>query len=375
MKILIPILFLLLSVVHVSGQTLPSLYQPYKTTDTTEAGALNFRIESVGFFQNNEYLGNFLDGYTLPGFMFRPKLTFSPTKDLYIEAGAHLLKYSGRDQVSFALPWFSLRYNFSDRLSAVVGNLNQNNEHGLLEQLWEPERIYTDKPESGLQFLYSDKNLNAQTWVNWEQFIQKNDPFQERFTVGITAGYSVLNNSDLSLKIPVQILFYHQGGEININPDGPRPRVQTHANFVAGWNLALNVGERVKTLNLNGYWLGYNAVTKDTNTLPFSNGHAWLTEASARTNHSTFSLSYWNAYQFIAPQGRILYQSVSDNIPGFSRAERSMVSAKYFWQKKIAKAASVAFQVESYLDTQTGDLSYSYGFFVLLDAELLLKRF
>lgn len=343
--------------------------------DSTETGALNFRIESLGFFDNNEYLGNFVDGYTLPGVLFRPKLTFSPTKDLYLEAGAHLLKYSGREQVSYALPWFSLRYNFSDHFSAVVGNLNPNNEHGLLEQLWEPERIYTDKPESGLQFLYNDKNLNAQTWVNWEQFIQKNDPFQERFTVGITADYGVFHNSDLSLKIPFQVLFYHQGGEININPNGPRPRVQTHANFAAGWNLAFNVGERIKTFNLNGYWLGYDAVTKDTNTLPFNNGHAWLVETSARTNHSTLSLSYWNAYQFIAPKGRILYQSVSDNIPGYAQADRSMVSAKYFWQKKIAKAASVAFQVESYVDTQTGDFSYSYGFFVLLNADFLLKKF
>lgn len=375
MKRLAPIFFLIFLTVQLSAQTLAGLYQPCKMTDSTGAGALNFRIESMGFFQNNEYLGNFVDGYTLPGVMFRPKMTFSPNKDLYIEAGAHLLKYSGRNQVSYALPWFSLRYNFSNRFSAVAGNLNQNNEHGLLEQLWEPERIYTDKPESGLQFLYSDKRLNAQTWVNWEQFIQKNSPFQERFTVGITADYNIFHNSDLSLKIPVQVLFYHQGGEININPNGPRPRVQTHANFAAGWNLALNVGERIKTVNLNGYWLGYDAVTKDTNTLPFNSGHAWLAEASARTNHSTISLSYWNAYQFIAPKGQILYQSVSDNKPGFWQADRSMVSAKYFWQQKIAKAASVAFQVESYVDTQTGDFSYSYGFFVLLNADFLLKKF
>lgn len=360
---------------QLSGQTLARLYQPYKTTDSTEVGALNFRIESMGFFQNNEYLGNFVDGYTLPGVLFRPKLTFSPTKDLYIEAGAHLLKYSGRDQVSYALPWFSLRYNFSSQFSTVAGNLNQNQEHGLLEQLWEPERIYTDKPESGLQFLYSDKNLKAQTWVNWEQFIQKNSPFQEHFTVGITADYTVFHHSDLSLKIPFQVLFYHQGGEININPNGPRPQVQTHANFATGWNLALNVGERLKTINLNGYWLGYDALTKDSNTLPFDKGHAWLVEASAQTKHSMLSVSYWNAYQFIAPKGRILYQSVSDNIPGYAQFDRSMVSAKYFWQKKIAKEASVAFQVESYVDTQTGDFSYSYGFFVLLNADFLLKKF
>ena len=31
------------------------------------------------------------------------------------------------------------------------------------------------------------------------------------------------------------------------------PRVQTHANVLAGWELAMNVGEKVKTINLK--WL------------------------------------------------------------------------------------------------------------------------
>lgn len=375
MKKLIYLVFLLFSVSQLNAQNLAKLYDPYKTSDSADVKVLNFRIESLGFFQNNEYLGNFVAGYTLPGVLLRPVLTYSPTDGLFLEAGAHLLKYNGRDQMTYTLPWLSLRYNFSKNFSVVTGNLNQNYGHGLLEQLWEPERIYTDKPEAGLQFLYSGEKLNAQTWVSWEQFIQKNDPFQEHFTFGLTGDFRAYQNSALSLKLPFQVLFYHQGGEININPTGPRPQVQTHANFAAGWELAVNIGEKVKSFNLNGYWLGYDAVTKDSNTQPFNSGHAYLIEASAHTRESHVSLSYWNAYQFIAPKGRILYQSVSDSKPGFSQADRSMVSAKYFWQKKIAKDAHVAFQVESYIDTQTRDFSYSYGFFLLLNQDFLLKKY
>lgn len=375
MKRIAYLVFLFFLAVRMNGQSLPDIYQPYKLADSTETGALNFRIESLGFFENNEFQGNFVKGYTLPGFLLRPKLTFSPSEGLYLEAGAHLLKYSGRDQVSYAVPWFSMRYNFSKNFTVVTGNLDQNNQHGLLEQLWEPERIYTDKPESGLQFLYSDEKMVAQTWVSWEQFIQKNDPFQEHFTFGLTSNYLAFQNPDLCLKIPVQILFYHQGGEININPNGPRPRVQTHSNFASGWELAMNIGRKIKTINFNGYWLSYDAVTEETNSLPFSDGHAYLLEASAQMKHSHISLSYWNGYQFIAPKGRFLYQSVSDNNSGYSQADRSMIAAKYFWQKKIAKDAQVAFQVESYLDTNTGDFSYSYGFFLFLNQDFLLKRF
>ena len=362
-------------VAQLNAQNLQRFASSYKESNNANEGEFNFRFESLGFFQNNEFLGNFVDGYTLTGAMIRPKLSYSPVAGLYLEAGAHLVKYNGKDQLVNATPWLSATYSFSDRFSVVTGNLDQNNLHNLPEQLWEPERTYTDKPEAGLQFLYSGTSLNAQTWISWEQFIQKNDPFQEHFTFGLTADCKAVENSALTVKLPVNLLFYHKGGEININPDGPRPRVQTHANVMAGWELAMNIGEKVKTVNLNGYWLGYKAVTKDSNTLPFGKGHAYLLETSAQTRNSRISLSYWNAFQFIAPKGRLLYQSVSDSDPGFSQPDRSMVSAKYFWQRNIAKDACVAFQIEAYKDISSGDFSYGYGFFLLLNSDFLLKRF
>ena len=369
--------FLILIVFSVNSraQSFQQFASFYKQPEDVKAGQLNLRFESLGFFQNNEYLGNFVDGYTLPGVMIRPKLTYSPTDDLYIEVGGHLVKYSGLDKPVNFVPWFSARYRFTKQFSVVTGNLDQNNRHDLLEQLWEPERAYTDRPESGLQFLYSGTKLNWQTWINWEQFLQKNDQFQEHFTFGLTGKYAVYQNSMLSVKFPVQVLFYHQGGEINYNPGGDRPRVQTHNNFAAGWEMAFNVGEKVKTVNLNGYWLGYSAITKDSNTLPFNNGHAYLLETSTQTRNSRISLSYWNAFQFIAPKGRLLYQSVSDHDPTFQQADRSVLSAKYFWQKEITKGARAAFQVETFLDVPTGDLSYSYGFYLLFNQDFLLKRF
>jgi hypothetical protein len=375
-KIIPSLLLITLAItVQVKAQNFQSFASSYKELNDTKAGELNLRFESLGFFQNNEYLGNFVDGYTLTGAMIRPKLSYSPVAGFYLEAGAHLIKYNGKDQLVNALPWFSVRYQFSERFSVVTGNLDQNNLHGLPEQLWEPERTYTDKPEAGLQFIYSGTKLNAQTWISWEQFIQKNDPYQEHFTFGLTGNYKAVDNSALTLKLPVDLLFYHQGGEININPNGPRPRVQTHANVLAGWELAMNIGEQIKVINLNGYWLGYKAVTEDSNTLPFGKGHAYLLEASAQTRNSKISLGYWNAFQFIAPKGRLLYQSVSDNDPTFAQPDRSMISAKYFWQKNIAKNARVAFQVEAYKDLSSGDFSYGYGFFLLLNSDFLLKRF
>lgn len=368
-KIISAVLILIIFAGTLVAQGTKQFISFYKPQQEVIAGELNFRFESLGFFQNNEYLGNFVDGYTLPGALVRPKLAYAATDALYIELGGQWVKYSGMDNPVNVIPWFSARYRFNDHFTVITGNLDQTNQHGLLEQLWEPERMYADQPESGLQFLYLSNFLNLQTWINWEQFIQKKDPFQEHFTAGLGGDFSVYRSSDLSVKLPVHLLFYHKGGEI----DSSDLRVQTHSNVSGGFELAIHAGgQRLKNINLNAYWLGYKAITEDSNTYPFEKGHAYLVETSVQTNHSHLSLSYWNAFQFIAPQGRFIYQSISDSDPAFVQADRSIVSAKYLWSKEIAKDARVAFQVESYLDIPTGDLSYSYGFYLLFNHDFFL---
>lgn len=378
MKKLIALLCLILAVTQMNGQTTPdmnfrSFSSSYKKSAEVVDGQLNFRFESLGFFQNNEYIGFFDDGYTLTGAMLRPKLSYSPAASLYVEVGAHLIKYNGREDFTTAMPWFTARYLLSDRITIITGNLDQSNQHGLTDPLWEPERIYTDKPEAGLQILYSTEKLQSQVWINWETFILRRDPFQEQFTFGATTDYRIYKNSALSLTLPLQMLVYHKGGEINTNNTGQR--IQTHANFAAGWKLAINVGEKLKTINLNGSWYGYKALTEESTPYPFNEGHAYLLETSAQLGHSLLSASYWNAYQFIAPNGRCLYQSISNTVPGFSQADRSIICAKYYWQREITKGARAAFQLEGFVDLPTGDLSYYYGFYLLMNQDFLLKRF
>jgi len=377
----IPVLLLLGGLaIQSAAQSFTDFASFYKKSEEVKTGELNFRFESLGFFQNNEYANTFVDGYTLTGAMFRPKLTYSPADGLYLEAGAHFLKYNGKDRVVNAIPWFSARYRFSDRFSVVTGNLDQTNQHGLPEQLWEPERIYTDKPEAGLQFLYSGKRLNAQTWVSWEQFIQRGDPFQEQFTVGVTSNYKIFSISRLTLKLPIEILFYHHGGEINsAGADGIRPRVQTHANLAAGLNLSVEMGQKLKSLDINWHRFSFLSLTQTGdpyNMYPFQDGWGRLIEAKLRTKHSTISLGHWKASQFIAPKGRELYQTVFYNAATSIRPYRAFISAKYVWQKDIAKGARIAFQVEAYLlNTPVGGLPYSYGCFLLVNPEFLLKVF
>jgi len=70
-----------------------------------------------------------------------------------------------------------------------------------------------------------------------------------------------------------------------------------------------------------------------------------------------------------------LYQSGSDSDPNYTVPDRTMLFAKYFWQKNISKDARVAFQIEGYRDMSSGDFSYSYGCFLLVNPEFLIKAF
>ena len=143
---------------------------------------LFFRLENLNFAKNNEYKGEFAEGATYIGYIATPKLVYYPTSDFRIEGGIRLHKYSGLTDFPESEPVFSIHYQPEGKFSFILGTLNQDDNHHLHEALFEPERFYTDGAENGLQALFKSEHLNFDTWINWEQFIFQNDPFQEAFT-------------------------------------------------------------------------------------------------------------------------------------------------------------------------------------------------
>jgi hypothetical protein len=75
-------------------------------------------------------------------------------------------------------------------------------------------------------------------WFNWETFIQKGDAKHEELVAGITLDYLLVNQPKWQLKIPVQNLFYHHGGQVNTDLLEPR-------NTYTMWHKA--IGSRCQT--------------------------------------------------------------------------------------------------------------------------------
>ena len=78
--------------------------------NVNDSSKLNLSIENTNFLKNNEYFGDFAQGYTLIGYFLKPKINFSPHKKLKISAGVHLQKYSGIDKFTEIQPTFSVLF-------------------------------------------------------------------------------------------------------------------------------------------------------------------------------------------------------------------------------------------------------------------------
>lgn len=371
MQKLFLILILILIASQLQAQTLSDLNNHYKTLDSTEAKTLNFRIESLSFFLNNEFFGDLVNGYTWTGAWLRPKLSYTFSEKLKLDVGGHFLRYHSRDEFTIVRPWISAEYKMFPKMKAIFGNLNLNQNQGLVKQLWEPERIMTDAPREGIQFMYESKFVNLQNWMSWEQFILPGDPFQEHFTFGLSGNGLLFSNSSTKIHVPLQLLVYHRGGEIDSSPLG----VVTHYNYATGLETNFAVGEGfLKSLDFNLHWIGYQCPDGPA-PYNYENGHGYAVTMAGDTHFGKFSLDYWNAYQFIAPYGKKMYMSVSDRDIALSQQDRSLVSFNYQMKQRILRGIDFAFQGEALYDLLTSEFSFGFGYYLVINQDFLVKRF
>lgn len=365
------ILFLILTVTELRAQSLSDLNHFYKTINPTEAKTLDFRFESMSFFIDTEYMGDIVDGYTWTGAWVRPKLSYTFSDKLKLDVGGHFLRYHSRDEFTIVRPWFSAEYQMFDKMKVVFGNLNENYNHGLVKQLWEPERVMTDAPREGIQFLYNSKSFEMQNWMSWEQFILPGDPYQEHFTFGLSGLARLYSNSVTTVKIPLQLLIYHQGGEIDSSPLG----VVTHYNYATGLETNFKVGEGfLKNIDLNLHWVGYQC-PDGPSPYGYDNGHGYSVTLAGDTRFGKFSFDYWNAYQFIAPYGKRIYMSISNRDITLSQTDRSQAAFNYMMKQPILKDIEFAFQGEALYDFLTTKFSFAFGYYLIINQDFLLKQF
>lgn len=390
------------------------------TEDTTFSSEgvreLRFRFRNLNFFRDNEYKGSLVKGYTLPGLWVLPTVSYQPLKTLKIEAGAYMLRYwgeskypntyyanlpgyeSGDTQSAFhAVPFFRVHYAPLPGVSLVLGNIYGRNNHGLIAPLYNKEMVMTSDPEAGVQFLWNTRHFNLDMWVNWESFIFQGDNQQEEFTFGVSsrikANSPSLKDNSVHFYVPLQLLFKHQGGEINTT--ATERGVKTWLNAAAGFGLDIKMPFRNFTkLNIEAD-AAYYAQQKGS-VFPFDNGYGFYGKAVADLKSFRLHAGYWQCHNFVSLMGDPLFGAVSMSNRNlvYNNPKTAFLSLEYSHQ--IGKGFALGVHADVYntfaADTEctsTGEdgnpvtvyssvpnsISFLAGIYLRTDFSFLIKRF
>jgi hypothetical protein len=327
------------------------------------------RFDGLAFFKNNEYFHPLVEGYTLPGFHLQPRFYYDLNDKFSLEAGVHLSQFSGRKGLNSVDPLFRATYTPVKSFSILLGWLKGTTAHQLIEPLYQWERMYTHPLEYGVQFLVNNPGFKLDTWIDWERYIELNDPFQEELTFGTTSRIRLLEQDALEIWLPVQMTIRHMGGQV-IAVDRP---LSTLANWATGLNISLyRSSSLLKRLLLDVNYIGFSDFSPQKRQ-PFKNGYGLYPVLSANVYDFQASVGYWNSIRFMSPKGEPLFQSVSATNPSVIYSGRMVMTYKASYYKQVFRNVSFAAYFEAYQDIKLSQFDYAYGISMSVNGDLLLK--
>lgn len=363
------IIFLSLASAQCYSQSYPSFYYDQEV-DSAKSNKLFLQIDNNTFFKNNEYFGDIAKGYTLFGFQLTPQIIYHPTEKVKLRLGTQLLSYYGREDEMKVSLLLAFQYQFHENLSVTLGNINGTLNHRLIEPLFDYERFLTHNTEKGIQFLAHSKKLFADLWLDWEQQIFYDDPFQEKFNVGFSFEYTIFTKNDYTLSLPFQNLIRHQGGQINHNNE---PLV-TIFNNATGLRLKKDFsGKFFQQIHLSSYLVNYQDLSP-TKQQMFIDGTGSYTTLEIFHNQFHFLTGYWYGKQFIAPLGNPLYETYSRTNIFVEEPVRQLIMAKINYHQTIFNGIHLDVRFEPYFDLLNGNFEYNYGLVMVFKENFFLKE-
>ncbi|MFO7828611.1 MAG: hypothetical protein R6V23_08325 [Bacteroidales bacterium] len=370
-KIFFPTLFILLGSAGCFSQSYPAFYYHDIEIDSTDTNKLFLQIDNANFFKNNEYFGDIAEGYSLLGFRLTPKFTYIPNKNIKLSAGTQVLSYYGRENEIEAALLLSFQYQFHQNISLTLGNIDGTLNHRLIEPLFDYERYLNKNIENGIQFLWNSERIFADLWLHWEQQIFQDDPFQEKFNLGLSADYTIFEQQDYSISIPFQNLIRHEGGQINSNNEEP---LVTIFNNATGLSLKRHFTEKfIHSLKFSTYVANYQDLSPNKQQM-FIDGTASYTTIELYNNHFNFLVGYWYGKQFVAPLGNPLFETYSRTKFFVEEPVRQLLTAKLNYHKNIYNGIYMDVRFEPYFDLINGYLEYNFGLVIIFKESFFLKN-
>lgn len=368
------------------------------------AQSLRLKVDADAFFIDNEFSGNYVTGYTLPGGWVRPALTYDPLEAIHLELGAQGLFFSGATRYPnyafhdialwkgaqyqrgiHAVPWFRADARVKC-LTFTLGNLHHEGFHGLALPLYNPELQHSSDPEMGVQVRLAVPRYQLDAWVDWQSFLFKMSTHQESFIAGVAQQVVLYREGSqgFSLNLPLQVLFQHRGGEIDDTQTGAQTLVNLAGGLRADWQY-----ERGVVRGISAEVLGLGSFQQTGQLWPFERGGAVWGSASVnlwRRVDCCLGYQWGRCFQSIcgAPffgclmlAGKDPAAAPAGYYDGVGVGYYSVGYTQPFATKDGQHKFDLALQLQGYLNTanhQT-DHSLSVGLTFKADMDFLLKDF
>lgn len=337
----------------------------------SEAHSVGLSIYEAPFLRNNEYMHDIATGYTLFGNQLTGNLYYQLHKNWRIQGGVYLRKDFGARGILTAEALITMKYQ-QRGYSFLVGNLEGQLSHRLLEPIFNYERYITNYNETGAQFKINRKKLWSDTWVNWEVMQYNRSPYQEEFVAGHHTQYHVVSTPKHKVRMDVQALVHHKGGQIDLDTNRVRSRVNT--GFGAQYNLHSN--RWIDQIVISQHLLLYHELSPSSYT-KIKNGHGLFSQLSLHARPGiTAALNYWKGENYLATHGGFLFQSQSSDYnqkPTYQK-NRELLFFRWMYQKEVAPDIYMDIRFEPYYDLLNNYFEYAYAFYLIYKKDFTIGK-
>jgi len=351
-----------LFIISAHAQWFPYTLATTPALSEADSNKFTLRTDITGFFKNNEYFSPVAVGQTLPGVSILLTADYQISGKFRAEAGMYAVKYSGEDQFSNVQPFIRMQYSITPNFNMIVGNLYGGVNHRLIEPLYQWERHFTDKPESGLQFVLHNDRWFADVWINWQHFIRRGSPLPEMLTFGVSTSYHLLRPSRrFGLNIPLQLLIHHTGGQIDTSSDPMIVLGNAATGICSKWKIT---DSWLRSVGLDIYLAGYYDRYPNEDLRPYKSSLGVYPVLRIDAMPFEMMAGYWQTKKYYSFMGEPLFGSFDPYHPLNPEKrlpERKMIAFKIAYNINLLKGVQLGTQVETYTDLLRNETDYSFG--------------
>jgi hypothetical protein len=294
---------------------------------------LVWRSEFTFYGDNTEFFTPFREGETLLGGQFQSFLRLETSKHTEVRAGVFGDQPSGSDEfLESVKPLLSFRYQ-TDHSLGVLGTLETEDRHGLLEPLQVTTLEITRPIEYGLQWIERREHVDAEAFINWQ--VLNTVESREIFDYGLVLRVRPLPY----LELEYQGHGKHRGGQLF---DAGEPVTN---NFAGGPGVRVTASlPVVREGSLAVFRLWSSGIFEPTPPpgRP-DNGRGTYVRAAVRPSLGEFFTILWWGRDFLSAEGDNNYNSVGYD-PTFYRSKRRYTEIGFVRRVTIDEA--IHFRVE-----------------------------